>query len=236
MVRLLKKPLCVIVLSAGVVAGLVFAGRWARDWLDRRGHYDIALADIESPTPPGLTHARFLSEVQYLGSLPDRISTVDPSIMLRLAAAFAAHPWVEHFESAQLRTPDQPPHVNLRFRTPVLAVNGRAVDGHGVALPQSAPLTDLIRFHGTVADTKSPAGTKWGDPSVESAAGIAAQLTPFQDRLHLTDVTVEKNGFTFTGGVQLHWGRDENTDANVGRLREILAKSEPLPGSIDLSR
>ena len=100
MARVWSKPIIVIVLSAGVVGGLVFAGRWARDWLDRRGHFDIALADIQCPVPPGLTRGEFLSEVQYLGGLPDRISTVDAAIMLRLATAFAQHPWVEQFESA----------------------------------------------------------------------------------------------------------------------------------------
>src|SRR5262249_41939787 len=94
MAGLTRKSLVVVGLSAVIVAGWIWAGRWARDWLDRRGHFDIALADIQCPVPPGLTRAQFLSEVQYLGGLPDRISTVEPTILLRLADAFQRHPWV----------------------------------------------------------------------------------------------------------------------------------------------
>jgi len=235
MARLWSKPLVVVLLSAGVVAGLVFAGRWARDWLDRRGHFDIALADIQCPVPPGLTRAQFLSEVQYLGGLPDRISSVDAATMLRLATAFQQHPWVEQFESAHLRTPQQSPSVKLKLRTPTLAVHGRAVDGHGVLLPPSTSVTGLIQFRREVAEPKFPAGARWGDPSVESAAQVAAWLVPLQDRLRLTEVSVEKGAVTFAGGVKLIWGSDNDAESKVVRLREILAKSETLPESIDLS-
>jgi hypothetical protein len=236
MARLWSKPLVVIVLAAGVVAGLVLAGRVARDWLDRRGHFHIALADIQCPVPPGLTRGEFLAEVQYLGGLPDRISTVDAAMVLRLATAFTQHPWVEQFESAHLRAANQSPYVKLRLRTPALAAHGRAIDGHGVLLPLSTSLTDLIEFRGAVTDSKSPAGAKWGDPAIESAAQIAAWLVPLQDRLRLTGVSIENGVFTFTGGVKLIWGGDSDAESKTIRLREILANARTLPELIDLSR
>ena len=118
----------------------------------------------------------------------------------------------------------------------MLAANGRAVDGHGVVLPLSTSLTDLIQFRGTVADSKSPAGAKWGDPTIESAAQIAAWLVPLQDRLRLTEVSVANGVFTFTGGVRLIWGGDSDAESKTIRLREILANSRTLPELIDLSR
>src|SRR5436190_11123688 len=142
------KPLLTVCASAAVVAALVLAGHWARAWLDRRGHFVIALADIQCSAPPALDRPTFLSEVQYLGGLPDRFSAIDPTLAMQLATAFAAHPWVEHVENLSLRAPEGPRAI-LSFRTPVLAVNGRAVDGHGVLLPITAPLSDLIVFRGT---------------------------------------------------------------------------------------
>src|SRR3954449_11467892 len=99
MARRWSKPLLIVGASATVVAGLVLAGHRARAWLDRRGHFVIALADIQCPAPPGLDRPTFLSEVQYLGGLPDRFSAIDPTLAMQLATAFAAHPWVEHVEN-----------------------------------------------------------------------------------------------------------------------------------------
>ena len=235
MARRWSKPLIVILASAGVIAALVWTGRWARDWLDRRGHFNVAIADIQCPVPPGLDRATFLSEVQYLSGLPDRISTVDPAVVLRLASAFAAHPWVEHFDSLALRAPDGPRAI-LQLRTPILAVGDRVVDRLGVLLPSGTSTHGLIAFRGTTPSPKGPAGAPWGDPLVEAAARIAALLVPFQDRLHLTDVRAAPDDLTFAGAITLHWGPAGDDEAKLQRLRERLAKPDPLPETIDLTR
>jgi hypothetical protein len=234
MARFWSKPLLVIVASAGVVAALIWAGRWAREWLDRRGHFVVALADIQCPAPPGFDRTTFLSEVQYLGGLPDHFSAVDPTALLRVASAFAAHPWVEEVESVSLHPPDGP-RARLQFRTPVLAVNGRAIDRHGILLPAAAPLSDLIAVRETVGVTNRPAGEPWGDPAIEAAARIAGLLLPFQARLGITQVRASREGLVFTGGITLRWGKVEGTEAKFGRLREILAEPGPLPATIDLT-
>src|SRR4051794_8164103 len=123
--------------AGGLLGGLVGVGRWARDRLDQRDFYTITLADIHCESPPGLTPAAFLAEVQYLGGLPDQVNVLEPRLTLRLTAAFQLHPWVEGVEKVALRSPDGP-HVRLRLRTPTLAAAGRVVDAHGVLLPAAA--------------------------------------------------------------------------------------------------
>jgi hypothetical protein len=235
MARRWSKPLLIVGASAAVVAGLVLAGHRARDWLDRRGHFMIALADIQCSAPPGLDRPTFLSEVQYLGGLSDRFSAMDPTMALQLASAFAGHPWVERVDSVSLRAPEGP-RAFLTFRTPVLAVNGRAVDSHGVLLPITAPLSDLIVFRGAVAAPKTPAGAPWGDPTVESVARIVGLLAPFQDRLRLTHADASKEGLVFTGGVTLLWGNSEDADGKIARLQAILQKSTKLASTVDVAK
>jgi hypothetical protein len=235
MARSWSKPLLVVGASAAVVAGLVLAGHKARAWLERHGHFVIALADIQCSAPSGLDRPTFLAEVQYLGGLPDRFSAVDPTMELQIATAFAAHPWVEQVESVSLRAPEGP-RVNLLFRVPVLAVNGRAIDGHGVLLPITAPVSDLIVLSGTAAPPKNPAGAPWGDPTVESVARIAGLLAPFQDRLRLTHADASKDGLVFTGGVTLRWGNADDAEDKIARLQAILKKSNKLPSTIDVAR
>jgi hypothetical protein len=224
-----------------LVAGLGWAGRHARDWLDRRGHYDAALAAVDCPAPPGLTRAALLAEVQYLGGLPDRFSAADPAAAARLAAAFALHPWVEHVGAVQMRGPTGP-RVLLTLRTPVLAAGGRVLDGHGVLLPAGAPADGLVRLAGDVPPAAGPAGAAWGDACVEGAARTAAALLPLQESLRLTSVEPTPEGLMFDGGVRVRWGRAVGADpggepaaaAKLARLRALCARPGETPAEIDL--
>lgn len=235
MPRRWTKPIWIVIASVAIVAGVIYAGHWARQWLDRRGHYDVAMADIQCPTPPGMSREAFLAEVQYLAGLPDRISTVDPSAVLKLNAAFRAHPWVERVQTVALRAADGPKAV-LQIRTPVLAVNDRAVDGYGVLLPAGAPTQDLLRYRGPASEPKGPAGTPWGDAAIEGAAKAAAALAPLQDRLHLTEVALVADGLVFSGGITVGWGSLGEVDLKLERLREILSKPDAPPARIDLGK
>jgi hypothetical protein len=235
MSRRWAKPVWVVLASAAVIAGVIYAGYLFRQWLDRQGHYLVAIADIECPVPPGLARNQFLAEVQYLAGLPDRISSNDPSAVLKLNAAFRGHPWVEHVDSVALRTPDGPKAV-LRIRTPVLAVHGRAVDSKGVLLPTEAPLAGLLAFRGSSAEPKGPAGTPWGDETIEGAARAAAALAPFRDRLKLKEVSPVADGLVFQGDVTIDWGSLGDIGPKIERLSEMLKKPDPLPKRIDLGK
>lgn len=235
MSRRWTKPLGIVIASIAIVAGVIYAGHWARQWLDRRGHFDVAIADIQCPVPPGRTRETFLAEVQYLAGLPDRISTVDPTAVLKLNAAFRGHPWVEHVDSVALRAAEGPKAL-LRIRTPILAVNGRAVDAKGVLLPADAATAELLAFRGNAPEPKGPAGTLWSDPTVEGAAKAAAALAPFQDRLKLTEVSGVADGLVFNGEVTIGWGSLGDTESKVERLAELLKTTESLPARIDLAK
>jgi hypothetical protein len=228
-----SKLLLVLTASVAVVVGLIWIGRWTRDWLDRRGHYQVPLANLAVPIPPGLDRRAFLAEVQYLGSLPDTISTMDPATMMRLAAALAAHPWVEQVDRIALRDPGGP-RAQLRLRTPALVVLDRTVDSRGVLLPPNAPKDNLLRWSGSARAPAGPAGSPWGDPNVEAAAQTAIRLAEFQDRLRLTEVTVRDGSLVFTGAATLRWGRPGGDDAKISRLKALLADSGPVQTSIDL--
>lgn len=230
--RSIWRALLALVLCAGVVAGLIYAGRWTRLQLESRQQYDVALADIEVPVPPGIDRAKFLSEVQYLGSLPDRISALDPALILRLASAFKAHPWVEHVDGVSLRAADGP-RARLRLRTPVLAAGERVVDSHGVLLPAGTSAAGLISYRGTIPPPKNPAGAVWDEPALHEAVRFAAAVQPFEDALGIESIDMEKNGLVGTGKITVIWGQPGNAEAKIAKLKEQM-QAMPLPERIEL--
>ena len=163
--------------AAGLfLLGLILIGRWAQDQLRNSGRYAFNLSEIDCEPPPGETRAEFLGEVQYLAGLPDRVNLLDNALRQRLRDAFARHPWVKQVESVEM-APSRV-EVRLQYRKPALAVlvagKMRAVDGDGILLPVSASAAGLTVFEGTAAPPAGPAGTPWGDPTVEAAARKAA--------------------------------------------------------------
>jgi hypothetical protein len=173
LLRVLAAPL----VAAIFLVALLALGQAARDELRQDDRYVFALADVDCVPPPGQDRSAFLGEVQYLGSLPDRLRLLDDGLAGRLAEAFAKHPWVESVERVELAAPRQV-RVRLVFRRPVLAVpvggRPRAVDGHGVLLPPAAATDGLPVYRGKAAPPHGPAGTPWGDAAVEEAARAAA--------------------------------------------------------------
>ncbi|HEX5272439.1 MAG TPA: hypothetical protein VFW33_18205, partial [Gemmataceae bacterium] len=98
--------LLVPVVGAGlVVLGLIAVGRAARDQLREHRNYTLSVCDIDCPAPPGMTRPEFLTEVRYVGRLPDRLRALDDDTAARLAAAFAQHPWVESVEEVRVLPP-----------------------------------------------------------------------------------------------------------------------------------
>lgn len=216
------------VLAAGLLlAGLIALGQWARDALRPRGRYAVAFADIACEPPPGEKRDLFLSEVQYLGEQPARLSLLDDDLPGRLTRAFLRHPWVEKVEGVEVVPPRQV-RVRLVYRTPVLAVFSppsttvtrmppeqrraqreaqpehswipRVVDGHGFVLP---PTRMSVRDLPALKDDDIPppaaaAGAPWGDRRVEAAARTAGFLHPYQDRFRFTLVVVKDDGLVLS--------------------------------------
>ena len=156
---------------------LSLIGRLTRESLRHQQRYTVAFADIDCEPPPGMERGDFLDDVQYRASLPNDLPLLDEDLPARLTAAFSRHPWVEAVEAVEV-SPPRRVLVRLSYRVPVLAVpvdgQVRAVDGHGILLPATAPVSGLPVYDGT-ARRPGPAGAPWGDPAVEAAARAAAR-------------------------------------------------------------
>ncbi len=238
--------LCSFLAMAGFVLVLVQVGKWTRERVFHLDRYTVSFADIDCPQPPAQDRSQFLSEVQYLGNLPDQFHLLDADLAERLAEAFTRHPWVENVEEVKIVPPKQV-QVRVVFRTAVLfvvpplgggwnppkggttnRVDGYPVDGHGILLRGPIPSQNLPRFETGQAPT-GPAGTPWGDAAVEAAARTAGFLRPYQDQFH---VKVIEGGATdlilkgpFAGYIL--WGRPPGAElageaAAAQKLQRLL--------------
>ena len=220
------------------LASLVALGQYFRRHLRDDPRYYFPLAEIECPSPPGVDRVAFLSEVQYIGGLPEQVSLLDDSLAERLAAAFARHAWVERVVRAEVG-PGRRIRVQLEFRRPVLAVSfsdkttaTRAVDRQGILLPREADTKPLPTLIGIFPPPIAGPGRAWGDPEVEAAARVAALLEPHQTRLQLqalqwSNGTLRLGRDDFRAGPLVIWGRglgDEVVDEPPAeeKLRRLL--------------
>jgi hypothetical protein len=159
-----------LLIAFAMLAALMVAGLWARDHIQHLDRYNLAFAEVSCPPPPGSARSDFLTEVQYLGGLPDRLALLDKDLPERLTDAFNRHPWVEYVRGVEVR--GHAVQVQLQFRTPALVVApyNRVVDRNGVLLPATAPTKGLPVLSASVKPPTGPAGTPWGDERVEAAA------------------------------------------------------------------
>jgi hypothetical protein len=218
---------CSLLVMASLILILIEVGKWTRERVSHLDRYTISFADIECRRPPAQDQVQFLSEVQYLGNLPDQLHLLDADLAERLANAFAQHPWVEKVEEVQIVPPKQI-HVRLVYRTPVLLVvppsggSGRnppkggttnsvgsyVVDGHGILLRGSIEAKNLPHFDAATAPS-GPAGTPWGDAAVEAAARTAGFLRPYQDQLQVQVIEGGTDDLILRGRFagRILWGR-----------------------------
>ncbi|OWK39695.1 hypothetical protein FRUB_05585 [Fimbriiglobus ruber] len=175
---------------AAVVAGVVWLGSRAGESVANRDRYAIPVASIACPAPPGLDRETFLTEVRYLGNLPETIQVVDPNLRTKLSAAFAKHPWVNEVGDIMVDA-DTTVRVDLKFRVPVLAVRVpgdaelRCVDRTCVLLPSVPNAAELPLFATPTATPTPPTGEVWIDPAVKRATELAITYQP--KRIEKTD-------------------------------------------------
>lgn len=171
-----------VALAGGLVAGVSWIGKRAGHDLAEHQRYSVPTSDIRFDPPPHTPATLFLTEVRYLTGLPESVQTVDPDLPQRLSDAFARHPWVERVKGVTV-TPDGQIHVNILYRSPVLAVRWRngserevlAVDASAVLLPANAPTDRLPVLVNERTGPKPDAGRMWLDPDVRRAAELAAR-------------------------------------------------------------
>jgi hypothetical protein len=240
---------CSLLVMVGFILILVEVGKWTRERVSHLDRYTISFPDIECRRPPAQDQGQFLSEVQYLGDLPDQLHLLDADLAERLADAFARHPWVEKVEEVKIVPPKQI-HVRLVFRTPVLLVvppsggGGRnppkggttnsvgsyVVDGQGILLRGSIQAKDLPHFDVGTAPS-GPAGTPWGDADVEAAARTAGFLQPYRDQLQVQVIEGRADDLILKGRFagRILWGRspgaelpgEASADQKVHRLLDF---------------
>lgn len=159
--------------AAGLVVGVVLLARAVGPAIADRDRYTVRIADLHTDAPPVGDPRAFLTEVRYLGALPESVQTVDPQLSSKLTAAFRKHPWVADVTAVTVGA-DGGVHVGLKFRTPALLIRlvgneWRAVDPGGVLLPADAPTAGLPRFLNPQLPHDTPAGQVWPDPDVRRA-------------------------------------------------------------------
>jgi hypothetical protein len=196
-----------------VLGGIIAVGQWTREWLRQEPRSQLSFTAIECAAPPGQTREAFLSEVQYLASLPEKLSLLDRDASVRLRDAFARHPWVRTVEGVEV-SPAGEVQVRLTFRTPVLSVvqNGqtRAVDESGVVLPVTANCAGLPRLSLSSTSAAAPlSGRVWEDSSIQVAVQTATVLRPHQELLRLEVIAVagEEVELSTPPSVRVLWGR-----------------------------
>ena len=175
------------VLALGVVlavmAAVIWVGGRAGHTVAPRERYGVPFADIRCPAPPGVDRLRFLTEVRYLGDLPETVQVVDPTLKDRLPAAFVRHPWVAAVGAVTVR-PEGVIEVELTFRVPVLAVEVVGdkdllqVDRYGALLPGPPAATPLAKLVPAQPTPKQAFGLVWANPVVKRAAELAATYRP----------------------------------------------------------
>lgn len=171
------KALLALALAFGVLVGIAWFGSKAGTEVAPQGRYTVAFADIETATPPGRDRPTFLSEVRYLGDLPETVQSVDPKLGENLKAAFRKHPWV--LEAGEVTVTKQGAIcIELKFREPALAFRiagekeHRALDRTGVLLPKETATAKLPVFGNPVLPSNTPAGQSWPDPDVRRAVEL----------------------------------------------------------------
>lgn len=110
----------ILLLGPLLIAGLLILDiamfrPWSRNRLRLNDRYIVRFADIECAAPPGQPRDEFLTEVQYLSSLPDKLHVLEVDQALLLADAFARHPRVANVERVQI-VPPRTIRVLLTFR------------------------------------------------------------------------------------------------------------------------
>jgi hypothetical protein len=232
-----------VLVVAGVLVALL-AGASYTIWHHVRNHvlagsqYQVHPEHITiTPLPEwikGDIKAEILRDLNRSGPL----SLLDDDLTVRLAGAFAAHPWVSRVDRVSKHFPSGV-EVVAAYRVPVAMVEvqeGQAllpVDVQGVVLPtretsgkQNFTPEEAERYP-RIAEIHTmpagPVGARWGDAAVIGGAQIAAALADDWNTLKLARITPwerkpARSGVEYTfvlvthSGTMVFWGRAPGTE------------------------
>jgi hypothetical protein len=250
------RPKRLLLLALLPVLGAMAPLVW-RNWpsLEQQETYRLTAADIHVTAPPRPVPANIVERAVGTAALDDEFSVLDPSLLPRLAEAFANDPWVK--EVVRLRK-SLPARIDaeLVYRTPVAMIDVKQgvypVDEDGVLLPPHDFSAAEIRRYPLVTGIASlpsgAPGTPWGESTVVGAAKIAAALAADWSMLGLTSIeaplptsaNIPLDDLTFElrtrNGSTIVWGRPPGTghpgeltvEQKLGRLKQYIADFGPL--------
>ncbi|HEY1784730.1 MAG TPA: hypothetical protein VGG30_04245, partial [Pirellulales bacterium] len=207
---------------------------------------------IEMTPLPAWIHTDLKAEVVRDASLDGPLSLLDPELTVRVAHAFALHPWVAKVQRVSKRSPAGVA-VDLIYRRPVAMVEFPGpsllpVDGDGVLLPTAdfSPTEALhyVRIAEISTSPIGPVGTRWGDTHVTGAAQIAAALIDDWETLKLYQIVAAARQVDASGvesdayelytreRTRVDWGRppgaetgtEAKTAQKIDRLRSYAAQ------------
>ncbi len=250
--RWLLRPVLLLMLVGGVsvyIAGPV-AWSWLPD-LTRRSEYRLKADDIRFTEPPPWVPQNFLRQVIREGGLPEVLSLLDDRLVDQVAAAFQKDAWVERVVSVR-KDFTRRLTVVVEYRKPVAFVvtetDHYPVDKNAMLLPPpSFPggSNDLPVIRNAHSTPQGPAGTAWGDRTVEGAARLAEILGPSWRKLQLESIQIPevagaRGGPDETiyelrtiGGSRIIWGRAPGSDhpgeltfqQKIGRLEDYATRN-----------
>jgi len=189
MVRQVVFTIFVLLLFTGILLGLWSS--WKYDLLYSE-KYRLDPRRFHLPESPPWIPETFVYEVLTAAKFGQKESVLDKKLPERLAAAFAANPWVHQFRKVLIQYPAEI-YVDLDYRSPVCLVElpgGSGfypVDAYGTLLPAdyftqgtreeiAEKMNPFPFVVGTPSNPIGSFGDSWGDSSVEKAARIAAML------------------------------------------------------------
>lgn len=250
-------------LAVAALIVLVSGGAALAVWNQVREHvlgssqYQIDPNEIHlTPVPPWIRtdiRAEVIREASFNGPL----SLLDRELTIRVASAFAAHPWIARVERVSKRFPAGL-DVIVSYRKPVAMVEvpegALPVDVEGVVLPTADFKPGEADLFPRIGEIHTPhaglVGSRWADPALPGAAQIAAALHDDWQKLGLFRITpagkrpggrsgVEYAYALFTrGGTRIDWGLAPNTSVanetpaleKVARLKKFVAEKGSLDG------
>ncbi len=251
-------------LMAVAIVGLA-AGSSYLVWQDVRGRvlaeqqYVLDSQQIAvTPSQPAWIHSDIRNDVVHQAGLDGPLSLVDPQLTVKMADAFAAHPWVARVERVSKHFPASL-HVVVSYRRPVAIVEvddgagGLPVDANGVLLPTREFTPDAASAYPRIGEIHNkPAGSvgsSWGDSRVVGAAQVAAALLDDWKSLGLFRIVPGerkpgRRGVEYTylltthSGTTIQWGRSPATEVpgevpaveKIAQLKRYAAQNH---GSLD---
>jgi hypothetical protein len=237
--RLIKAPaaLAFVWPVLMIICGYVSWQHWGADHFATQ-FSGVDMTQIQINPPPSHVRTNVVKAV-YRDTAMESLSLMDQQATAKIAAAFSMNPWVRKVVSVR-KLPGGEIDVRLEYRAPVAMVlvfksdpedkqsYFLPVDGEGILLPSSefsrAETKQFIHIEVPhLYASNRFVGTPFGDFRVESAARLAAVLTPYREQLQLHSIgvlgdprqnEVTQLELTTQTGTRIPWGSPPGEEAD----------------------